>query len=106
MGWIGAFNTNEMINDKKLFRGTGLITRSVVEKDTFLTCFTSRMQDLFLSASLSASEAPALGPGQAPAEWADLVNAPQYRSVKVSHQDLPFLQQRLLIPKMGYHSYS
>lgn len=68
MGWIEAFNTNEMINDKKLFGGTGLITRSVVAKDTFLTCFTSWMQGLFLSASLSASEAPALGPGQAPAE--------------------------------------
>jgi len=40
-----------MVNDLKLFRGIGLITCSVVEKDTFLTRVTPQMQDLFLSAS-------------------------------------------------------
>lgn len=58
------------------------------------------------SVSQSFSEAAELGPVQAPANWTDKVNAPQCRLAKVSHQDLLFLQQRLLIPKIWCHNYS
>ena len=53
-----------------------------------------------VSVSQSFSEAAEPGPVQAPANRTDKVNAPQCRLVKVSRQDLPFLQQRLLIPKI------
>ena len=59
-----------------------------------------------VSVSQSFSEAAELGPVQAPANRTDKVNGPQCRLVKVSHQDLPFLQQRLLVPKVWCHNYS
>lgn len=67
-----------MVNDLKLFRGTGLITCSVVEKDTYPDSF--HIPDAGLvSVSQLFSEAAEPGPVQAPAHRTDKVNAPQCR---------------------------